>query len=854
MHRRSRRISANRVSKPLIIIAIAIIAVLSLSLLAIFSDSFVGWAAYLKSSSVKDSKSAPEVGKFPSTLVAILRAGAYGWAAPTDPETLSLIPDEYKKNDATKIDWVKRWQVEHADICAACEDFTPEMAKKTIAMDYNFYQSMRASPRFEEIEMRKKLIIDDKADEWEKLFLHFDVDTFVDVDEVCEYQTPWVGRPVVGYVNKSEPNGQGLSVDESWNLDVFANNGILYVGMPEKFDEIIVDVEAGAKGGSLIFEYAVGINSTTMKSTDKFSPESRWIINKWNKLDINDGTANFATDGLVTFKPPSNWAWGTPYPAYFPGGNPEVGSEFAYGGGYYWIRIKVGEPFGKRPVLNKITTPAWITLEKVNEKNAVKIPGWDPNNDINKDGYIDSNEMESPAYNKKATARFIHEGRVAHVCTLGKDFPYWGRQAANLWNQEYIDLRAEFTANLNVLKGFTGNFNDEAYELLWGGFSTEPLVNETDRGPVILSGGTTIEGKALKYGDGGVRDPTMAYKYAEAFIDLWSQIKKETKSNWIGINTFQPYRWPLMRPFVESDTFDFFINEDTIRAVQPYIERGSELYGFSKIWFVPAMNKIGKKIFMMGYLSPGDGLSNTEEGWKRRKEAVLAVYYLWNIPGMTVFVANADYYYEMGGNTGPKMYYKGGVPYDIAMQPTEMLEVDIGVPNNAPKGYSYVPYLACAPYDKPYYYCSTIVGNSGDKALTLPGYGTGTIKTFPTNQYFLYAKYEGEKDVANYLEGTAPSNSAPGTKIPVDMVIARSYTKGLVLYRTSYGGLQGENFNHYTNFNQITISLPDVYQRILPDGTLAKPSKTIELRGYEGAILKKPVIREVTLPKKTIKI
>lgn len=860
----SRSVSARKINNPLIIVVIAIIAIIALSSLLLFSKQlFAGEAVKAIDGKSAPGKSAPEVGKFPSTLVAIYRAGSYKWAKPTDPETLALIPDEYKDKE---IEWIKKWQIEHGDICYACEDFTSELNKKTIILDYNYYQMMRASPRFEEGEMRKKLIIDGKANAWEGLFLHFNADTLVDIDTICEYQTPWVGRPMVGYLKGIDPildkevgqNGQGLSVDKSpWNLDIFANNGVLYVGMPEKFDEIKVDVEGKPMGGSLIFEYAAGINLSSMTSTDKWSENSRWIINKWNKLDVNDGTANFATDGSVTFKPPSDWVLGTSHPAYFPGGNSEFGSEFAYGIGYYIIRIRVDPPFidppfKNLPILNKITTRAWITLGDFNGKKAVKIPGWDPNNDINKDGYIDDEEMKLPAYNNKASARFIHEGRVVHVCTLGKDFPYWGRQAANLWNHEYIDLRAEFTAKLNKEREYTGNFNDEAHELLWGVFSYNPLVNETDLGPEILSGGTTIEGKALGYGDGGVRDPTMAYKYAEAFINLWLQIKKKTGSNWIGINTVQPYRWPLMKPFVESDTFDFFINEDTIRAVLPYDERGAQLYGFSKLWFVPAMNKAGKKLFMMGYLSRDDrrldgGLLNTEEGWKRRKEALLAVYYLWNIPGMTVFTPNFDTF-AFGGNTDEKMYYKAGVPYDLASQPTGLLKVDIGAPDSAPKGYSHVPYLACAPFDQPYYHCTTIVGYSDDKSLTLPGYDV--IKTFPTNQYFLYAKYEGEDGIAAYLKGGAAS----GTPLPADMVIARSYTKGMVLYRTSFKTLTGNDFTDYANSNKITITLPDVYQRVLSDGTLAKSGKTIELRGYEGAILKKPVTRTLPPKKKIIKI
>lgn len=784
-------------------------------------------------------------GKFPSTLVAMLQAYGFGWAKPTDPETLALIPEEYRGTDKDgkdkEVEWIKKWQLAHMDICLACEDFAPDLDKKVTFLDYNYFQAIRENTHFEEAQLRKKLIIDGKAGEWENFFLHFNTDTVVDADEICEYKTSWTGQPLVGYVNDNNDGGVGFPFDDidkptTWGLDVFADNGVLYIGMPEKFDGIKVDVSGSvgaSEKGSLIFEYAAVIDPATMTSTDMTLPASRWAVNKWKKLDITD---NFTKDVEIKFQPPSDWVWGTPYPAWLPG-NSEVGSLLANGTGRYMIRVRVNTPFNKRPILEKITARAWVTLEDFNGKKAVKIPGWDPKNDTNKDNYISNFETKLASYNASASARFIHEGRVAQICTQGKgSSSSWGRYAPNLWNQDYINLRAEFTASRWKEAGITGNYNDNACLLLWGGFSRNPLSTEADAGPVILSGGTTTESNAKGFGTGSVRDPTMAYEYAKAFINLWSQIKKKTGSNWIGINTVAPYRFPLMKPFVESDTFDVILNETTIRAVSPYGENlGSDMYGLSKLWFIPALNKAGKKFVTLGYFNAAkDGLPNTKEGWKRRKEALLAVYYLWNIPGMTAFTPNFDSYIG-AGNTDGTMYYKAGVPYEIASQPTQLLETDIGAPDKAPIGYPHVSYLGCAPFDKDIKYCNTVVGYSHDEELTLDGYGS--IKTFPTDQYLLHSKYEGDEGIADYLKGAVTSNDI---KLPADMVIARAYTNGMVLYRTSYRTLTDKDaFNDYTSSNKITVSLPDAYQRVLPDGTLADPGDTIELRGYEGAILKK---------------
>ena len=792
------------------------------------------------------SKSA--VGNFPSTLVAIFQADGFGWTKPTDPETLALIPDEYKGVDKEgqdkEAEWVKKWQMDHMDICLACEDFAPELEKKVTFLDYNYFQAIRENTHFEEAEMKKRLIIDGKANEWEGFFLHFNTDTLVDVDEICEYKASWTGMPLVGYVNDNDKSdgGIGLPFDDrdkpvTWNLDVFANNGILYINMPEKFDVIKVDVSgsSASEKGTLIFEYAAGIDPVSMTSTDALSPNSNWTINKWKTLGVTDGTSYFTKDGEIKFKPPTDWVWGTPYPAWLPG-NSEVGSLLAHGTGRYMVRVRVDNPFTKRPILEKITTRAWITLEDFNGKKVVKIPGWDPNNDKDNDGYVSDDETKVSTYNKGASARFVHEGRVAQICTMGKGSKSsWGRYAPNLWNQEYVNLRAEFTAARWKKLGISGNYNDNACALLWGSFSRNPITTETDIGPAILSGGIISEGKAFGYGTGGVRNSTMASKYTDAFINLWSQIKGKTGSKSIGINTVEPYRFPLMKPFIERDVFDVFLNETTIRAVSPYGENmGSDMYGLSKLWFIPAANKAGKKFVTLGYMDSNDGLLNTEEGWNRRKEALLAVYYLWNIPGKTVFTPNPKTY-ATGSNTDTTMYYKAGVPHDIALQPTRMLEVNIGIPDKTSDVYPHVSYLGCAPFDKNIKYCNTIVGYSHDEKLALDGYGS--VATFPTDQYFLYAKNEGEDGVADYLKGAVTSNDI---KLPADMVIARSYTDGLVLYRTSYKAISDkDDFNDYIGSNKITISLPGIYQRVLPDGTLTNPSDIIELRGYEGAILKK---------------
>jgi hypothetical protein len=801
------------------------------------------------------------VGKFPSTLVATFSGGGYGWSVPTDPETVSLIPAAYQGNE---IAWAKQWTIDHADICLrGAPEFAAETKEKLTAIGYSYFQSIRENTIVEDAEMRKKLLLQGKVNGWEDLFLHFNSDTLIDTSPfcggtascICEDKTSWVGIPLVGYTSSTlnSANGVGLDPDlPQWNVDVFggSGDGVLYVGMPEKFDAFKVTVagtpDAAPDTGSLIFEYAAGINPATMGAN------LPWVVGQqdWKALAVVDSTLNFKQSGVVSFSPPADWVWGTPGPAL--PGIPKTGWLLNQGAGRFFVRIRVGVPLQKPPLLAKIETTPWVTLATVAGKTLVKVPGWDPKNDLDGNGRVDDAEKQAPTYNANASARFIHEARVAQVCSLGQGYPTWGRYAPNLWNEDYVKMRTEATAAQYSKFGWSGTYNDNASTLLWGGFSSEPLTNATDKGPVVVSGGITAEGLAKGYGDGGVRDPQMALNYTAAFIDLWAAIKTATNSSWVGVNTIEPFNYPLMKAFIEKNTFDFLINENTIRAVSPYYESmGTSSLGLSKLWWIPALSKAGKKTVLTGYLSSTlDGLSNTKDGWDRRKEALLAVYYLWNVPGMTVFTPNAEKYTSpvkeenVPGLTNVSTYYKPGVPNDMALQPTPLLLADLGQPANfIPAGYARIPYLGCAPYDKVIYACNTTIGYSTDQNLKLPGFAgsgpKGSVPTIPTYLYYLYAKPGGAPGVPAYLTSTV---TAEGKKLPADMVLARLYTKGLVLYRTSNNQLSttAQEFQDYIAAGKaVSVSLPGQYRRVLPDGSLAKPSRVVALRGYEGAILLK---------------
>ena len=90
-------------------------------------------------------------------------------------------------------------------------------------------------------------------------------------------------------------------------------------------------------------------------------------------------------------------------------------------------------------------------------------------------------------------------------------------------------------------------------------------------------------------------------------------------------------------------------------------------------------------------------------------------------------------------------------------------------------------------------------------------------KVIPANWFYIYSS---EEKVAG---------------VPTDAVLAREYSNGLVLYRTSN---ESANESFYLK-NKLRINLPGCYERVTSQIDNKMPSRTILIGGYEGVILKK---------------
>ncbi|MEZ9856534.1 hypothetical protein AB4347_21265, partial [Vibrio breoganii] len=107
----------------------------------------------------------------------------------------------------------------------------------------------------------------------------------------------------------------------------------------------------------------------------------------------------------------------------------------------------------------------------------------------------------------------------------------------------------------------------------------------------------------------------------------------------------------------------------------------------------------------------------------------------------------------------------------------------------------------------------TIVGNTSQSQVTHQDLPNGKVSLLPTHTYFLY---QSDKQV---VEGG-----------PEDMVIAREFEHGRVLYRTDF---YGKNADFYAA-EKISIRLDRPMKPVSADGRVGEYVDEVQIGGYQG--------------------
>lgn len=814
-----------------------------------------------------------EARPFPSARTAWVLPG--GWEAPTDQETVSDFIAMYGSATA---EMVKRWEAEHADVSVGgSTQFLAYNADHVVlAYAYDHVQFLQ----FHSVtDWLWKYAFKNGKDP-EDFALHFITDTVLNVTKIGTKDTFWNGMfSLVGSTDSASDYGVVLNT----NRDVFrgvAEGGALYIAAPVRFDTIHIKLRTPGTGSGItvILEYPSSV-------------DTNFKVTEWSQITvISDTTNGFTKDGTIRFYPPADWKYACTYPP-----NGFYSTYLARGGGAYFVRIKAFG-FSQRPVVDAIIAPAYMTLEdgepflgaehtgtavaggnntitlsasassasnayvdrliKITSGNGtgqvrvitaydgstkvatvdrdwdvvpdstseykvvrrvVRIPGWDPANDTNGDGYVDDTEFARRA-NPNASARFRYQARVA--------FPNaWSTSSAwtisNVWNEDYRNAVAQRWLEVFSTSGVRGFYQDDIGTT---GPGSSYSARSGAASPAVLLGGQLAEFNGIV----GVDDPT-----GDAFRDAWIQtlrrIKQITDSQWVGGNiaNYNPYFHRGMLGLVGN--IDWFVCEyGLVRDMSLAANTGA-----ARKWLYAAFAAGGSKAVLMGHvtgLNP-DGSNNTQAEWERSLSQMLAQYYLFQIP---------DFHYAQfwnqtasyGSGLTTQAYYsywKAGVPRNYAYQPTKMMKVDIGVPaNTMPPDKQPMQYIETAPPpygDAKYGDAYWVIGDTVSTSVSVPWYtgGSTSIPVIPTYTYYYWVNPS-----AGYYTNTQ------GLRIPKDVVLAREYTRGLVLYRVPF--VSGSN--GYKD-STVTLNLPGTYRRVNYDGTLGPPIEQITLHGFDAAILVK---------------
>lgn len=809
--------------------------------------------------------------KYPSARVVLVIPGD-GYQAPTDQEAIDILMGLYGRADA---DAVKLWESQFADLTSGGHTGVAAYNANHRATDYTYFQSIYT--RLYSRDSALRVIALRNGWDYESFALHFKEDTYIDSNAIGFTDTVLYGKaPALAYVPTysnycSNPLGSNTTV-----LGSGSKNG-LWVGVPEKVAEITIPITVpGDPGdtGQVVIEYVNAV-------------DENFHITGWGQVVITyDGTNGFRQTGTIKWLPPTDWKWCLPNPPHSMGS-----TAIKSGAGCYIFRVRAvnfavtpqidtdqiknqclrqvlqlvttnyrtGKVLSATSTTVRITTgpptnrtkgapkkenyykdmtieiisgtgagqtrtitastesytptltvsPGWdIVPDTTSEYRitgpTVMVPGWDPANDTNGDGYVDDNEFSNRP-NPNASARFRWEGRV----TAGGGWsPSNGTCKANMWNAQWRQALVEYYVPLFQSLNVAGYDNDDAVR----------MVGYEDT--LVLYGGRVWE----QDGNSPLGwDDTINTSYRDAFLAAHAAMA-QAGVQWRGTNISQRNMIlsPFTRPYLQY--FTFFRCEQTLMDSQPLLT----YCGLLRNWKIPAYAAAGVRSVVQcqtAYSNFISYLGNTQEAWQRLTENKLAMFYLLNVPDYTFF-QNWNRTYDYGSwntlvGTSIRGFWKAGVPQNMAYMPVRMLQADIGEPaNSIPGNYEPIEYILGDPVGTYGEYYR--IGNSTQNTLTVPVQEGGTLQVpiVPTYAFYLWR-----------TTGTTYG-------VPNDAVVARMYTKGMVLCRMPASSAPGGYASYIAN--AITVPLPGgPYRRVNYDGTLGPPVDEISIRGYEGIILVK---------------
>jgi len=590
---------------------------------------------------------------------------------------------------------VKDWELSHADIIfGSMQDV--DTNRQTIAVGYMYSQKLDCRPGKQSAWLSKQASL--SGIDMEDGFLHFAEDTRLEVEKASSG---------LDYLLEGQP----------YHLLLVRNNQFSTARLPltlQPDDEVILfssypfdAIQLRADGSPLL----------KLNMTDEKGNVAGW---KKAKVDWSGTKGDMASDlyqsdqeqqiltGQIDLKDHWQSAW-----PYYQGRKLNSGHIGLDNGLKTWM-VKLAWPEEVR--LSALSIQPWLRLEP----QQLLLPGWDPDNDKDRNGYVDATEFRD-RINVKASARFRHQARLIPA---GHMWPGTCWYRVNFSNDAFNKLHSRWYHYDWQKQGLSGAYNDDMAKLL-------------DKNQFTVLEGGKLSELPLQAGTAEA-----ATEYAIQLAGFLQLVKKKTQTNWLAANISELNLWHYsVWPVQLREVVDLWLREH-------YLTPAMGLLRMQQAWETFALAKAGDKSLIMSSVKGGRSelTPSSDDAWQRDIETGLAQYYFFNLPGYTFFHSWNQSYFYGSGNTTLRTWYRQGIPKNWVYQPTGMLEIDIGLPSGIPKGYKAVTWE-----------------NKGDKAKTTAS-SISDIPLRPANWFWLY-------------------RSGWFGDFPKEGVIARRYSEGLVLYR-----------------------------------------------------------------------
>lgn len=450
------------------------------------------------------------------------------------------------------------------------------------------------------------------------------------------------------------------------------------------------------------------------------------------------------------------------------------------------VRLKNSFPTVK-PADAPATTADGKTIERWR-----KVRGFDISADLNGDNYLSNSEYKNRS-NKNATARFRWESRVIPFGRMWNQQSSWA--LTNLSNSEYLQAVHDYYSANWASQGLNGAYNDDTNKLI---------------GPNqfhILSGGNVEElGKVA-----GTQEAIELYQ--NQFSNFLKSLSSLESDSLISVNIGTANLYGRNGQSHLLDAASLYLREHYLFPSTGF----SGYAGISKFWDNSALARKGKKVIFQATTRYGRVayFGNSEDNWKNDQYSSLAIYYLNYQFAHSYFNQwNSSYIYG-SNNTTADNFWKNGVAKNIAYRPSELLSVDLGTPSDViPDGYQPISLMLSTQTPSPADY--TIIGDSTMNEAVHNDLPDGVAEIDPTYTYFAY---RSDRDV---VQGG-----------PEEMVLAREFTKGRVLYRTDFHGKNAD----YFSAPKLTILLEKPMRPVDSNGNIGDYVTQVEIGGYEGLFL-----------------